>query len=63
MDEKAFQYWTNFEVMIASNVANTYYQNDMTSNVEGALGYWIGYGVAEEVKLMLADPAEEQKTE
>ena len=63
MEEQAFQYWTNFEVMIASNVANTYYQNDMTSNVEGALGYWIGYGVAEEVKLMLADPAEEQKTE
>ncbi len=56
MDEQAYEYWTNYEVMIASNVANTYYQNDMKSNVDGALGYWNGYGVAGEVKLKLDFP-------
>lgn len=59
MDRPAYDFWNNFEMTIASNIANTYYNHDLTGNVQGALGYWNGYGVAGEVKLLLDFPGKE----
>lgn len=48
MDEKTFNFWSNYEVTLATNAnAMYYFDTDMRVNVEGALGYWAGYGVSE----------------
>lgn len=54
-DKKTFDYWNNFEIMLASNALSVFYENDMESNLDGALGYWAGYGVYEEVKFTVTD--------
>ena len=58
MDRSSYLYWNNFEIMLASNVLNMFYENDLESNMEGALGYWTGYGVDKEVKFTVTDPNE-----
>jgi len=58
MDRSSYLYWNNFEIMLASNVLNMFYENDLESNMEGALGYWAGYGVDKEVKFTVTDPDE-----
>ena len=58
MDRAGYNYWNNFEIMLASNMLNMFYENDLESNMEGALGYWIGYGVDKEVKFTVTDPDE-----
>ena len=58
MDRSSYLYWNNFEIMLASNMLNMFYENDLESNMEGALGYWTGYGVDKEVKFTVTDPNE-----
>ena len=48
MDKGTFRFWENYEVTLATNAnAMYYFEADMGANVEGALGYWAGYGVNE----------------
>ena len=48
MDEATFNFWSNYEVTLATNAnAMYYFDTDMKVNVRGALGYWAGYGVYE----------------
>ena len=48
MDEGTFRFWENYEVTLATNAnAMYYFEADMGANVEGALGYFAGYGVNE----------------
>ncbi len=48
IDKVAYQFWENFEVNVAANMESLYeFNSDMSSNVQGALGYWTGYGVSE----------------
>ena len=58
MDRPGYLYWNNFEIMLASNMLSMFYENDLESNMEGALGYWTGYGVDKEVKFTVTDPDE-----
>ena len=57
-DRKTFEYWNNFEIMLASNAFSMFFENDLESNLDGALGYWAGYGVDKEVKFTVTDPDE-----
>ena len=58
MERPGYLYWNNFEIMLASNMLSMFYENDLESNMEGALGYWTGYGVDQEVKFTVTDPNE-----
>ena len=58
MDRAGYNYWNNFEIMLASNMLSMFYESDLESNMEGALGYWTGYGVDKEVKFTVTDPNE-----
>lgn len=58
MDRPGYLYWNNFEIMLASNMLSMFYESDLESNMEGALGYWTGYGVDKEVKFTVTDPNE-----
>jgi len=60
MDRVSFDYWTNFEIMLASNFMGTFFENSLDSNMQGALGYFAGYGVAGEVHLKLTKPEENE---
>jgi len=53
MDRKSFYFWKNYETTILSNVFNMDFWVDSQSNIQGGLGYWIGYGVDQEVCLPL----------
>ena len=59
MDRKSFDYWNNFEIMLASNTMYTYYESDLDSNLDGAQGYWAGYGVDKEVPFLVRDPEDQ----
>jgi len=60
MDRKAFDYWTNFETVIAGNMFNMPYARNVINNmVQGASGYWIGYGVGKEMFLDTSGDPEE----
>lgn len=49
MDRKSFEYWSNFEMTLAGNIYNTpFVRSSLEGNVDGASGYWIGYGVEKE---------------
>lgn len=58
MDRKSFDYWNNFEIMLASNSFYMYFESDLDSNLEGAQGYWAGYGVDREVPFLVREPEE-----
>ena len=58
IDKKTFDYWDNFEIMLASNAFSMYFESDLESNLDGALGYWAGYGVDKEVKFTVTEPNE-----
>ena len=58
MERKNFEYWNNFEMMLASNAFNTFYENDMSNYVKGGVGYWAGYGVDKEVQFTVTKPDE-----
>ena len=48
MDKATFNFWSNYEVMLATNANGSWwFDTDMEVNVHGALGYWAGYGVSE----------------
>ncbi len=53
MSPKSFQFWKNFETTLLSNVFNMDFWVEDQSNIQGGLGYWIGYGVDREVCLQL----------
>lgn len=53
-DAATYNYWNNFELMLATNAnATIWLDPDMQSNMEGALGYWAGYGVEQEYSVIL----------
>lgn len=56
MDRSIYEYWNNFEVSLASNLFNMFYEHDMSNNMKGARGYWAGYGVDKVVKFTVPDP-------
>lgn len=56
MDRKSFDYWDNFEIMLASNAFSMYFESDLDSNLDGAQGYWAGYGVDREVPFLVREP-------
>lgn len=56
MDAEAYNFWRYYEVILYANVFNAETGTVMDGNVDGALGYWIGYGVADPVHIMLEDP-------
>ena len=58
MDRKSFDYWNNFEIMLASNAFSMYFESDLDSNLSGSQGYWAGYGVFEEVPFLVREPEE-----
>lgn len=58
MERSGYEFWNNFEITIASNALSTFYESDVESNMSGALGYWIGYGVDKEVQFTVTDPNE-----
>ena len=46
-DRRTFLFWQNFEVMLGTNANATYYfDTDMYGGLQGALGYWAGYGAS-----------------
>ena len=48
MDERTFNFWSNYEVTLATNTNAMYwFDSDVSANMRGALGYWAGYGVSE----------------
>ena len=57
MDAQAFTFWSNFELTIMGNIVNTPFSRyQLDGMMQGASGYWIGYGVGKEMKLLLKDP-------
>lgn len=53
IDEVSYKFWSNFEVNMFGDIVSMYqFETDMSANVEGALGYWTGYG-AREYKLKI----------
>ena len=58
MSEESYNYWNDFEYKTSYSAFN---QNpsgtDACSNVDGALGYWAGYGVAGEKYLEITRPS------
>lgn len=59
MDRKSFDYWNNFEIMLASNSFSMYFESDLDSNLSGAQGYWAGYGVDREVPFLVREPEDQ----
>lgn len=55
MDRKSFDYWDNFEIMLASNQFSMYFESDLDSNLDGAQGYWAGYGVDKEMPFLVRE--------
>lgn len=53
MTRDSFGFWKNFETTLLSNVFNMDFWVGDQYNVQGGLGYWIGYGVDQEVSLQL----------
>lgn len=48
MDRKAYDYWNHFEATLAGNMTNMPDAHNVLSGMmQGAAGYWIGYGVAQ----------------
>lgn len=46
MDRKSYDYWSNFEATLTGNMINMPSARSVLDNmVQGASGYWIGYGV------------------
>ncbi len=56
--EESYEYWNAFEATIMANAGNmkNVRKAGISMNLEGALGYWTGYGVAGEVCFRVADP-------
>lgn len=57
MDREAFNFWKHYEVILYANMFNVESGTEMHGNVQGALGYWIGYGVDKPVRIHLEDPS------
>ena len=57
-DRSIYEYWNNFEVSLASNMFNMFYEHDMSNSMKGAMGYWAGYGVDKVVNFTVHDPNE-----
>ena len=53
LDTEAFSFWRNYETLLLSNAFNMDFGARIQGNIQGGLGYWIGYGVAAEVCLQL----------
>ena len=59
MDRKAYEYWNNFEATLTGNMLNTPNSRYVLDNMmQGASGYWIGYGVDKPKFLDTSTPAQ-----
>ena len=56
MDDEAYRFWRYYEVILYANVFNAETGTVMSGNVNGALGYWVGYGVDKPVCIKLEEP-------
>lgn len=56
MDAEAYSFWRYYEVILYANIFNAETGTVMSGNVNGALGYWIGYGVDKPVCIKLEEP-------
>ena len=57
--EDSFNYWNAFEASIMDNVGNmrNVRESGISRNMQGAVGYWAGYGVAREVCFQVSGEA------
>lgn len=56
MDEASFNYWSDFELMKDYNMVGLNMKfSSIRRNVDGALGYWNGYGVDGEKSILVTD--------
>lgn len=56
MDETSFNYWSGFEIMKDYNMVGLNMNiNAIRGNMNGALGYWSGYGVDGEKSILITD--------
>ena len=53
MDEFGYRFWSNFELSQSSSLGLIYLNSKVESNIKGALGYWIGYGVDKPKRIYL----------
>lgn len=61
LDQKAYEYWRDFEVMLYATTFNMDFGVDNKGNVQGGLGYWVGYGVDKEVCIKLEEPKDSKE--
>ena len=61
MERPVYRFWLDFENMLVTNFSNMAARADseLDGSLQGALGYWAGYGVAGEKCLKLELPKEE----
>jgi hypothetical protein len=57
MDKEGYDFWKFYEVILYANTFNMDSGAAMMGNVNGALGYWIGYGVDQPRCIKLEAPA------
>ncbi|MBQ2515523.1 MAG: DUF4249 domain-containing protein [Bacteroidales bacterium] len=53
MDEYGYRFWKNFELSQSSSLGIIWLNNKVESNIQGAVGYWIGYGVDKPKRIYL----------
>lgn len=60
LEKPAYLFWLDFENMLVTNFSNSAARSDseLDGSLQGALGYWAGYGVAGEKCIQLEKPKE-----
>ena len=53
LDQEAYAFWKHYETILYANTFNIESGTAMLGNVNGALGYWVGYGVDKPVCINL----------
>ena len=61
MDKEAYSFWNNYEVLLYANIFGAETGTAMKGNVNGALGYWVGYGVSDPVRIKLEKDVPKQQ--
>lgn len=61
MDKEAYSFWKNYEVLLYANIFGAETGTAMKGNVNGALGYWVGYGVSDPVRIKLEKDVPKQQ--
>lgn len=58
IDRRSYDFWKNFEVVVTNNNFAQFQDSSMEKNIDGALGYWAGYGLEKEYKFTVTKPNE-----